>query len=145
MKSKFLVLFSICLMFSCVPDDSAARELEAEEVLSWTLRTTSNTLDLNNTFEQDVIIWRFDTVNLILRVENNNTDDTIFDGLDSGSYSYSIDPVSNVGLFLFIDGIEYGGVPISTEQRLIINRNLKSDGSTETGEFVLDFNRITTN
>ncbi|AXT20591.1 hypothetical protein D7030_00665 [Flavobacteriaceae bacterium AU392] len=142
MKTKFFALsFLFITLFSCSNSDDVIQEIPAP-VLLWSLDNTANNI-ISNDFTSRLITWEFNPNNLMLTVVNGNTDDSIFDGLDSDVYAFDIREIDE-GSFLFINGEEYGGIEISTEQRLVIDRNATSDGGDDTMEdrFVLTFTRI---
>ncbi|WP_203258579.1 hypothetical protein [Hyunsoonleella ulvae] len=149
MKFKFLapILF-LSLIFSCSVDnaDPEVDTLEAQsvEIFQWHLTNVSGGIagvDVN--FEVDTIVWVFNVDfvgNGTLKVLNNNTDTSLEDGLDTGTYSISI-PVYGTQSIIFIDGEEYAGLLTPTEEDLIINQNIKSDGAAATDGFIYTFKR----
>jgi hypothetical protein len=86
------------------------------------------------------IVWLFDEVNTKLTVTNTNTDDTLEDGLDSGTYPYSVINNSH-DLFLSIDGTEFGSFTVSGNQ-LVIDQNITTSGTGADG-YVYTFQKTT--
>lgn len=82
---------------------------------------------IDEEFEEGTIVWNFETATGTLTVENNNTSDALYDGLPSGSYTYSI-LSDDKNLFLYIDNIESGAIIISLGQ-LVLDQNVLSNGS----------------
>ncbi|MCK5442788.1 MAG: hypothetical protein KAJ23_12935, partial [Maribacter sp.] len=70
-----------------------------------------------------------------LTVINNNTANTLYDGLDTGEYPYSI-LTKNKVLYLLINGQEFGGITLS-QNELTLNQNELSTGSGADGFVVL--------
>jgi len=133
MKSLFLLLltYSFCIITSCTNDNNNDSSIEI-----WNLRHVSGGIaGINNNFNQGLIIWKLNPQNSTLTVENNNSDGN-YDGLDSGTYSYTIQ--SNSGnSYIIIDSNEFGGIT-SSQNELIIDQNMTSNGSGADG-FILRF------
>jgi len=75
-----------------------------------------------------------------LTVLNNNTND-VEDGLDSGTYNYSLLDDGN-NTFLIIDDNEFGGL-IILNNNLTIDQNLTSTGTGADG-FIYSFQLVQT-
>ncbi len=147
MKIKFLIpIISLLLVFSCsTNDDNNLLDLEPQEVqiYQWHLTNVSGGVaGIDIDFEMDTVIWVFN-VDFVgsgsLQVQNNNTDNSLEDGLDTGTYSVSI-PVYDTQSILFVDGDEFAGVVTPTEEDLVINQNITSNG-TGTDGFIYTFKR----
>lgn len=148
MKLKFITpILSLFLLFNCgVNGDDGFETQEPREVqiYQWHLTNVSGGVaGVDIDFEMETVIWVF-SVDFVgsgtLQVENNNTDNTLEDGLDTGVYSVSI-PVYDGQSILFINGDEYAGVQTPTEEDLIINENINSNGSTGSDGFIYTFKR----
>ncbi|GAL69048.1 hypothetical protein [Jejuia pallidilutea] len=149
MKFKFLIpIVALFFLTSCNvnnDDDLDALNQQQElQIYQWHLTNVSGGVDgIDIDFEADTIIWVF-SVDFVgngnLEVENNNTDDTLEDGLDTGTYPVSI-PVYDNQSILFVDGNEFAGVVTPTEQDLIMNQNIKSTGETSSDGFIYTFKR----
>ncbi len=147
MKVKFLVpIIALFLLFNCsVNDDNNTDQQEPQEIqiYQWHLTNVSGGIEgVDLDFEMDTVIWVF-TVDFVgsgtLQVQNNNTDTTLEDGLETGIFSVSI-PVYDSQSILFIDGDEFGGVLTPTEEDLVINQNITSNGAGSDG-FIYTFKR----
>lgn len=140
MKLKiFRSLIFIFIMTSCsINNEDAIPQASRSE---WHLRNVSGGLaGVNNDFDFNQVIWMFNEPLSSLTVLNNNTN-AIEDGLDSGTYAYSIlDDVNNT--FLIIDDHEFGGLTISNNI-LTIDQNLISTGSGADG-FIYTFQIVET-
>ena len=86
------------------------------------------------------IIWSFDEINTMLTVTNSNTDDSLEDGLESGTYPYSVIDNGH-DLFLSINSIEFGKLTIS-ENQLEIDQNITTSGTGADG-YVYTFQKTT--
>ncbi|WP_411030630.1 hypothetical protein [Spongiimicrobium sp. 3-5] len=138
MKSKLLAFVLCCIgfLFGCNSDDSINLPLEVFTA-EWHVSNISGGLaGINDDYVQGTIIWSFTPDSGTLEVENNNNTDTIYDGLPSGTYEYSILDVDGE-LFMIIDNQEFGGIA-STTNSLTIDQNQTSNGSGADG-FILQF------
>jgi len=139
MKSKILVLLVVgfCgIIASCNNDDSIQATIING---TWNLKNISGGLvGINDDYNQGIIKWIFDNQALTLTVENNNSQNTIYDGFESGIYSYSI-LESGGNSYLIVEDTEFGGYTL-TEKNLIIDQNKTSTGSGADG-FIIDLER----
>jgi hypothetical protein len=90
---------------------------------------------INDEYIHGTIIWSFDSQTSKLTVTNNNTANTLYDGLESEEYPYSI-LTKNEVLYLLIDGQEFGGITLS-QNELMLNQNELSTGSGADGFILL--------
>jgi len=92
-KASIAILLLLVSLSSCSDsNDNPSDTIEG----NWRLvHVTGGILGVDQTFEGDKIIWKFNSQNQNLIVVDNNTDQNLIDGLDSGSYEYSI--ISNPG------------------------------------------------
>ncbi len=44
----------------------------------------------DHTFAKDIVVWEFDDTSKTVKVTNNNTDNSLEDGLSTGTYNFSI-------------------------------------------------------
>ncbi|GGD27992.1 hypothetical protein [Hyunsoonleella pacifica] len=148
MKFKFLIpIISLFFLLSCSIGNDDSLDFQAvqnEEIFQWHLTNVSGGIaGIDIDFKMDTIVWVFN-VDLVgsgeLQVQNNNTDISLEDGLDTGTYPISI-PVYDTQSILFIDGNEYAGLLTPSENDLIISQNIKSDGNTISDGFVYTFKR----
>jgi hypothetical protein len=147
MKLKFYIVLAITfLTFSCSVDNNDGLEMDEARVVQifqWHLVNVSGGfqgVDLD--FEMDTVVWIFNidaAGSGTLIIDNNNTDTDAEDGLDTGSYSVSI-PVYDTQSILLVDGNEFGGLLTPTEDDLIVNQNITSEGTGNDG-FVYTFKR----
>lgn len=147
MKVKLLIpILSLFLLFNCsVNNDNSAdmQEVQEVQIYQWHLTNVSGGIEgVDIDFEMDTVIWVF-SVDFVgsgtLQVENNNTASDLEDGLDTGVYSVSI-PVYDGQSILFVNGDEFAGVLTPTEEDLVINQNIKSNGTGSDG-FIYTFKR----
>ena len=139
MKSKILVLLVVgfCgVIASCNDDDSTQ---PSTINATWNLKNISGGLaGINDDYNQEIIKWNFDSQALTLTVENNNSQNIIYDGFESGVYSYSI-LESGRNSYLIIEDKEFGGYTL-TENNLKIDQNKTSTGSGADG-FIIELER----
>lgn len=149
MKLKYLASFlSLFFLLSCsIDNDDNNLDLQEQqeiEIFQWHLTNVSGGIEgIDIDFENDTVIWVF-SVDFAgsgsLQVENNNADNSIEDGLDSGVYSISI-PVYNGQSILFIEGNEYSGLHTPSDEDLILNTNITSNGKIGSDGFIYTFKR----
>lgn len=141
MKNKFLIIISLMTIFTnCSLNDTNDNDPIIIKTL-WNLTNVSGGIaGVNNDFDLGTIIWTFSADNSTLTVINNNTDDTIEDGLDSGTYPYTIETIGD-NSFLTLADNEYGKLTVS-ETELVIDQNITSTGTGADG-FIFTFKRIT--
>ncbi len=138
MKSKILVLVVVgfCgVIASCNDDSPQASTING----TWNLKNISGGLaGINDDYNQGIIKWIFDSHALTLTVENNNSQNTIYDGFESGIYSYSV-LESGDNSYLIVEDTEFGGYTL-TENNLMIDQNKTSTGSGADG-FIIELER----
>ncbi|MEC3908859.1 hypothetical protein VOI54_17660 [Tamlana sp. 2201CG12-4] len=127
MKYLFIIICLITLTSCSISDDTPDNEVS---ITQWSLINVSGGLaGINTDFESGIIVWRFNNLDGTLSVLNNNDDNSLEDGLDSGTYNHLFIE-KDEDLFLTIDGIEYGLVTISEDtETFILNQNITSTGS----------------
>ncbi|WP_242206371.1 hypothetical protein [Aestuariivivens insulae] len=134
MKKSIIYLLAIILGIttSCSVNSDDNQDLQNYKSL-WHLRNVSGGVSgVNDDFELETIVWSFDETTATLTVENNNTDDTKEDALDSGTYSYSLAQVASRN-YLSIDGTEVGELTFSSQNTMVIDENELSTGSASDG------------
>jgi len=142
MKINFtLLLFYVCLLTNCSLDNRKTIDNQEVTIIQWHLiNVTGGFAGVDHDFEMGDIIWRFDNVNSALSVENNNTDDTLEDSLDTGTYDQYFFEEDDK-LFLFIDNNDYGLIIISEDDQIFtLNQNITSSGNGADG-FIYEFKR----
>jgi len=86
---------------------------------------------VNNDFDLSTVIWTFNEALGTLNIVNNNTNEELEDGYDTGNYTYSLIDNGN-NSFIIINQIEFGSLTLSNN-KLIINQNEKSTGTGADG------------
>ena len=101
----FLIIIALILSSCSIEDEPVVNNTS---VATWHLIKSENPIiGTLSSFDLDTIIWLFDDTTYTLTVENNNTDDTKYDLLDSGIYNY--DEITNANAtFIVINESEYG-------------------------------------
>ncbi|WP_100614409.1 hypothetical protein [Confluentibacter citreus] len=100
----------------------------------WNLNNVSGGIDgVDNDFASGVIVWEFKNGTSTLTVSNTNNNAAIEDGLNSGTYSFSVNKIGNVE-YLTINSSEFGSLTFTTNDTvLIINQNETSTGTGNDG------------
>lgn len=134
---KFIVtILCFITLTACSNSDNEPKD----DILSgvWNVKNISGGfVGMNQTFENETITWTFNSADSKLNVVNDNIlVDVIYDGLDTGSYSYSIIKIDDES-FLEINGQEFAGISFTNGQ-LQLDQNKISTGSGADG-FVLLF------
>lgn len=151
MKIKFsFLLLTLLFATSCSvdnDDDSELRDAALTDILEWHLTSVSGGFaGVDIEYKADTVIWIFsvldDNGNGTLNVKNNNTDDSLEDGLDSGDYSVYIAEYNNQPI-LYVNGEEYAGFSHPTPEKdvLVINKNINSTGATGSDGFIYTFKK----
>ncbi|WP_282136209.1 hypothetical protein [Seonamhaeicola maritimus] len=145
MKTKILILVTVFLtLTSCsLSNDTNEGPIEVT-LVHWNLiNVTGGIAGVDNDFEVGDIVWNADEFNSMLAVNNSNPDDTIEDGLDTGTYDFVLFETGG-DIFTVIDGDEFGKIYISETDNtlLIIDQNELSFGPQADG-FIYTF-KITT-
>ncbi len=76
---------------------------------------------INETYNIGDITWLFDATQNILKVNNSHPQETIYDGLDSGIYTFEMTDVEGKQ-FIFINDSEFGSYTVK-DNELVINQN----------------------
>ncbi|MEZ4810856.1 MAG: hypothetical protein R2819_10915 [Allomuricauda sp.] len=125
----YTVIFTIGLLACSSSDDDTQKDIVAG---TWNVQNISGGFaGINDDYAPGTIIWAFNPANQTLQVTNNNEADTIYDGLPTGQYSYSVLSVENE-LFLQINDQEFSGITIFSRQ-LLLDENKKSTGTGADG------------
>jgi len=132
MKPYLLVaLVSIMFLTNCSIEDNGNDNTSKVTTLWNLINVSGGIAGVDNNFDMGDIVWTFNEVTSTLTVNNNNSDDGVEDGLNSGSYPYYVYE-SDEALFLIINTAEYGGFTV-LENQLIIDQNSTSTGSGADG------------
>ena len=87
----YILLFAITV--GCSNDDDTSDPDISSSGLNgtWNLvNVLGGFVGIDHDFENGVIIWDFDENNNTVNITNNNTDNTIYDVLPTGTYTYSL-------------------------------------------------------
>ena len=145
MKQNILILLaSFFITFSCSVDNKS-NDISDENVISlWHLTSASGGISgVNDQFSLGIIGWVFDDENGTVTIENNNSDSGKEDGLDSGTYNYSIIETETAS-FIIVDGIELGELLFTSNNFFEINQNETSTGPAADG-YIYTFQRTFVN
>lgn len=120
-------LIAAFILYSCSSNDDNVQNNTITG--SWTLVASTGTIaGINHQFNENTIIWSFNTNNTVT-ILNNNTDETLQSGFPSGTYPYNIannDVVASCPKNITIDMAEFGCIAIY-ESEMDINQNI-ADG-----------------
>ncbi len=95
---------------------------------TWNLSNVSGGIaGINEDFEPGLVQWVFDVELSTLTVDNQETEGSMYTGIESGSYPYLLFKQNNAN-YLFVQEIEIGRVLI-VEGELQINGNDRSERS----------------
>jgi hypothetical protein len=146
MKFKLLIpLFCFFIFTSCSVNRGDDVPTEQNTVIQWNLiNVRGGVAGVNHNFELGEIIWVFDDSNGILSIENNNTDDTLEDGFNSGNYTFYYIDDDFLNLYITIGDTEFGSITISENNLyFIINQNETSTNGTGADGFIYLFEKTT--
>ncbi|MCM4171799.1 hypothetical protein DHD32_09915 [Arenibacter sp. TNZ] len=102
---------------------------------NWNLINVSGGfVGVDDDFAKGEIVWKFDAKAETLIVVNNDESSSIFNGLSSGNYNYSLLKEKDK-YYLLVNDKEMGGI-LFTEAKLILDQNNTTSGSGADG-FVL--------
>lgn len=131
MKIKLLIVLCCTFVLTSCSVGNDVNDQQNYKRLWHLINVTGGVGGVNQNFEPSTIVWSFDEPTLKLTVTNNNQDDTAPDGLDSGTYDYSIIN-ANGESYLVIDDNELGELSFS-QTGMGINENIKSTGTGADG------------
>lgn len=141
MNYKSILVFTclLSLVLSCNSSDGIGEIINNQNSIGveWDLVNISGGLaGVNNSFNRDIIVWTFNASEETIIVENNSSINSIYDGLDSGTYTFTIEG-NDINSFIIIDGIEFGEI-IVTNNEFTIDQNNSTSGIITDG-FILRF------
>lgn len=136
MKNCALIVLSCFFILSSCSTNDDPIESQKIRYLWHLVNVTGGVAGIDEQFPVGTIIWSFDDATKTLTIDNKNTDDSIEDALESGSYDYSVLDVDGK-TYLSIEGNELGSFEIS-QSNLIINQNIMSTGTGADG-FIYTF------
>ncbi|WP_341216496.1 hypothetical protein [uncultured Wocania sp.] len=138
MKKSVILILSCFFIFSSCSNDEDPIDPQKIKYLWHLVKVTGGVAGIDEEFNLETIVWAFNDANKTLVVENNNDDDTIEDGLDSGTYEYSVLDLDGKS-YLTVNNNELGSFEIS-QSALVINQNIMSTGDGADG-FIYTFQR----
>lgn len=140
MKRYLLILFFSLALTNCSINSNDTNQPQVITVY-WNLVNVSGGVSgVDIDYGTGDIVWLFDEVNTTLTVTNTNTDDSLEDGLDSGTYPYSVIDDGH-DLFLSINATEFGNFTVTGNQ-LVIDQNITTSGTGADG-YVYTFEKTT--
>lgn len=137
--SIIIAFFSLITLTNCSIDNNNDVKQQVYKTYWHLINVSGGIAGVENDFALSKIIWTFNDETKILTVNNTNTDTAVEDGLDTGTYPYSILKVEK-DEFLIINSNELGGFTFS-ETQLKIDQNSTSSGSGADG-FIYTFKRV---
>lgn len=142
MKRNIFTVFSfLFILTSCSIGNDNNNDIQPIVLNFWHLINTSGGLaGIDDSFELDTVVWSFNESNGTMTVENNNTEETKEDGLESGTYPFSFITEGDEE-FIIIDGNELGKIT-ANQTNFVINQNKTSEGDVADG-FIYTFQRVT--
>jgi len=135
-KLSLLFFLGLVLFTGCSNDDDNSSQTKVPINGIWNLKNVNGGFSpINIDYNQGEVLWTFNQTNSMLIVENNiltTGPEDIYAGIDSGSYSYTIE-IDGETQTLLIDGAERGFLIFS-------DGNLEINDSAADG-FVSEFER----
>ncbi|HET8838878.1 MAG TPA: hypothetical protein VFM82_07800 [Flavobacteriaceae bacterium] len=131
MRTTFLILLLAFCGFatSCDNDDDNGPQTEVSLEGTWDLKNISGGFaGINADFEDDAIEWTFNEETSVLTINNThpNDDETIYDGLESGTYTYELSTVDGENQ-IYINDVFFGVYVLSASE-LVIDQDIGADG-----------------
>ncbi len=125
----FLFSFVIVLFTNCSNDDDTIAPAISG---IWNVSNVSGGLaGINDDYDPGVIVWNFNNRNQTLVVTNNNTENVIYDGYPSGTYTYSVTVLDGKS-YLTVGNNEFGRITFETNTATL-NQNELSGGAGADG------------
>ncbi|MDO5968744.1 hypothetical protein Q4Q35_02905 [Flavivirga aquimarina] len=140
-RNLLIILTCFFVLTNCSLNDDNNSD-DTVVFTTWHLtNVTGGLAGVDDTFDLKTIIWIFDGNNSVITVVNNNTDDTKVDGLDSGTYDFSIITEGD-DEFLVVENNEMGLLTTTTTQSYLeIDENSTSEGDVADG-FIYTFKKV---
>lgn len=133
----FVMLFGLSIFMGC----DKKNETPQMETLNgtWNLKNISGGFaGVDDDFETGLVTWTFDEPSSTLTVVNNSSQEFIYSGYETGTYTYTIVEISGHE-YMIIEGTEHGKYLIQGNL-LTINENELQSGAGADG-FVFEFVR----
>ena len=129
MKTKLFISL-ICIFTLITNCSNNADNTEDEEAINvpWSLKSVVGGLaGTNDTFVMGTILWTFNDSTNSLIVLNNNTEDVVYDGLETGTYNYTISTIDGLDYLIVNEDYNLGRIEyINTE--LTLDNGIPLDG-----------------
>ncbi|OUR94254.1 hypothetical protein A9Q87_00995 [Flavobacteriales bacterium 34_180_T64] len=133
----FLLTLGVITFTSCDNDDDSSQIVTFEG--TWNLKNISGGFaGIDDEYDSGIITWTFNNQNLMLNVINNSSQESIYSGYESGTYTYSITE-SNGSEYIVINTEVFGKL-ILLGNNLTLNQDETPSGSGADG-FLLQFER----
>lgn len=133
MKLLPFFLFFLCLL-SCKNDDDIITNTDISDTNTleldgkWSMiSVTGGFIGTDHFFDKEVVVWIFDQTNKTIQVKNNNENNSLEDGLSSGTYEYSINTIED-NQELLINGNSIGNFELSDDKKKFILEEVFRDG-----------------
>ncbi|MCF7569290.1 hypothetical protein L3X37_13085 [Sabulilitoribacter arenilitoris] len=130
-KSVIFVLSCFFVFSSCSLNESDSSAPQEIEYYWHLIQVTGGVAGIDERFDVDTIVWNFDDDTGTLTVDNNNTDDSIEDGLDGGTYSFSVLDIDG-NTYLLVDDEEIGSFNVN-QSTFTLDTNKMSTGTGADG------------
>tara|TARA_R110002126_G_scaffold168540_4_gene317034 strand:- start:1900 stop:2319 length:420 start_codon:yes stop_codon:yes gene_type:complete len=132
MKAYGLMLFfGLILVFTGCSTDNA-HEKNDKLGGTWSLINVSGGFaGIDEDFEKEAIVWKFDTKDGTLIVANNDGSNAINNGLPTGTYTYSVLQEKDL-FYLEVNDKEIGEIAIDKSQ-LVLDQNSTTMGNGADG------------
>lgn len=140
-KILFITVLSFFFLTNCSLGGDDINEQQIVRVLWHLENVTGGVSGIDDNFSPNVVVWEFNEINSTVTVTNDNDNGALEDGLDTGTYSYSITPIGTSSkTYLIIDSNEIGSITIGTNNKMVINQNETSSGPATDG-YIYTFNK----
>lgn len=130
MRTTVLILLLAFCGFatSCDNDDDNGPEQEITIGGTWDLKNISGGFaGIDANFQDDAIEWTFNEETSVLTINNTHpNDETVYDGLESGTYTYELSTVDGEHE-IYIEDVFFGVYTLSATE-LIIDQDVGADG-----------------
>lgn len=137
MKAILSILIVICCSVGCQQSDDCN---DNDQICGeWNLvQVSGGFAGVNDSFDAGTILWIFQANSHQLKVENNHTGNSLYNGLATGTYSYEIIAL-NDKQFITINNEEMGQITLE-QSNMIIDQNSTTQGAGADG-FILSLKR----
>lgn len=135
-KNILIVTCSIFAFLNCSVNNDRSINSDNVKYLWHLINVSGGIAGIDEQFELGTIVWEFNEDTSTLTVTNNNENSNVENGLDTGTYEFSVLNVDNK-TYLVINSNEIGSFEIS-QNILTINQNEMSNGTGADG-FIYTF------